>query len=216
MKACIAICAMAMVMALIPPVETATVIGWGPCFLLASAACMAAAGLLGPVTAACEAEAAAACACFDVETTVQTVNGTKLLAHMKAGDEVLTLDEDHKPTYTRIVANPYMPGNFSFRTIGFDNKVGSVTVTDKHPVCLSGSRRCQPIESGSLGPGHFLLAVGGEERVASVTSSQRWGKYALWTESCTVLASGVLSGTVCEDASKWAATADGKSNTQIV
>jgi len=169
------------------------------------------AGTMG-VGAAC----AAACTCFDVETTVETIHGTKFLASVRQGDEVLTVDENGKPMYTRVVENPLISGTYEFRTFTFDNHPNNVTVTDNHPMCLAGEGKCQPLSADQVIVGQKLaLHSGAQATVANITSSTRLGKYALMTETCTVLANGVVTGTVCMDTEKWAATGDANARSKI-
>lgn len=166
------------------------------------------AGTMG-VGAAC----AASCACFDVETIVQTKrNGMERLASVQAGDEVLTLDDRGVPVYTQVKWNAYVPGNFSFRTIILQEYQRNLTTTETHPVCLGVEGKCHPTAARNVVVGQQLaVSPGGKATVAAILSSYRLGKIALETESCTVIANGVLTGTVCNDTKKWAATRDAES-----
>lgn len=158
------------------------------------------------------------CGCFDVETTVQTKNGLRLLSTIVPGQEVMTFDDDGKQVYTKVVANPFLPGNFSFNTFVFADYHRHVTLTDKHPLCVAGSGKCKPKEGIDIVVGDHISAPtrSGFAEVAGIYNRRGLGKYILQTDACTVVANGIRVATACNDVEKWADHTPDRSKEEIL
>jgi len=148
----------------------------------------------------------AGCICFDIETTVRTRKGLRHLSTIQRGEEVMTLDDAGKEIYTKVVANPFMPGNFSFNNYVFADYHRHVTLTEEHPLCVGGSGKCKPKEGKDVVVGDRISAPtkSGFAEVAGISTRRGLGKYLLQTETCTVVANGIRVATLCNEEGKWA------------
>lgn len=185
----------------------ASLVGYAACVAAGTAYCAALCGTCPgcPQCVACLAAVAAACLCFDPDTILLTSHGAKQISDVHPGDYVLTQGEDGVEFHTKVEQNSLTEGNFTFITIVLDDpRASTISVTEQHGVMTYGEDGSFVIlEAKTISMGQRLRVGGsGSAKVVSVERSVRSAKYALATEDCTVLANGILVGTVCMDAAR--------------
>merc|ERR1719198_373107 len=136
-----------------------------------------------------------------------TPHGVARVADVKQGDSVLTLDAHGNSMYTKVKDNTYIPGPFSFHSIMFNDTGRILSVTENHPMFANQSSSPETVHklaAQDVKPGDIIRMQSMDSAVVSyVGVSTRLGKWTLATESCTVVANGVFTGTLCEDADQW-------------
>lgn len=160
--------------------------------------------LTGPLGAgACVAACVAGCACYDADTTVEVLNGTKVkMGTLGRNDRVKTLSPEGDTLFTLVHGVTMIDGEFAFANITTAH--GSLLVTESHPVFVSysdGEVHRQRQRAGDIAVGDMLLTeYRGRELATPAThvgSVMHSGKIMLFTDACSVLADGVLAGTGC-------------------
>jgi len=136
---------------------------------------------------------------------MDTTTGAASIGDLKAGDSVLTLGDDGKDKYTKVVDVTYIPAYFRFIKMQLEDERGSLTVTPNHLMLLcstedSGNSTSSMKDASEVRPTDGLLLSAGCVRVQAVEEIHEFGKHSLTTESCTVYANGVLTSTSCENA----------------
>lgn len=146
--------------------------------------------------------------CFanDTTITVSATNGTLLnkpISAVHAGDQVLTL-VDGRPITTRVVRNVKSSGSFDFfefqvRSDGAE--VSILKVTPQHSMLLVdplGEMRFSLPAAVRVGD-EMQSSDGSAWKVSQIGHSVGNEKYTLVTTEGSVLASGVLVSTICEE-----------------
>jgi len=162
------------------------------------AACCGACALLPPpADAACCAACAVGCICYHPETIIHLHDEDIRIDELKVGDYVKTL-KNNVPTFTKVLQVQKVTGNFTF--FHLRTAKGILSVTDLHPVFIldpKGDVRMSP--ASVIEVGTKLLLISGPQAVLDVTKSTGNWKFHVKTEDCTILASGVLTATDCDN-----------------
>merc|ERR1711953_1048584 len=113
----------------------------------------------------------------------------------------MTLDAKGNPSYTKVVENPYILGQFEFIEIMLAKTARVLSVSESHPMVLSNGSKlaAKDVKASDI----VLAHPGGLTEVTRVGKSTRLGKWALMTDTCSVLANGIFTGTLCDDAAKF-------------
>ena len=156
---------------------------------------------------ACATLAWAPPACFasDTAITVSTPNGTLLdipISAVHVDDQVLTLI-DGKPATTRVVRNVHSTGHFDFFEfeVRSNRAVSTLKVTPQHSMLIVdplGEIRFSRPANISIGD-VMQLSDGSRGKVSHIGVSTSNEKFTLVTAEGSVLASGVLVSTICDE-----------------
>jgi len=146
-----------------------------------------------------------ACFASDTAITVSTSNGTLLakpISAIQVNDQVLTL-VDGKQATTRVVRNVYSTGRFDFFEfeVRSDHAVSTLKVTPQHSMLLidpSGEMRFSRPANVSVGD-VMQLSDGSRGKVSHIGASVSNEKFTLVTADGSVVASGVLVSTICDE-----------------
>jgi hypothetical protein len=146
-------------------------------------------------------------ACFANDTTVAvsapdgTLHSTPVSA-VHAGDQVLTL-VDGRPIVTRVVRNVQSKGSFDFFEfeVRSDHTVSTLKVTPQHAMLiLDASRELRFFVPADVRVGDEMLSSDGSTwNVSGIRRSTGAEKFTLVTSEGSVLASGVLVSTICDE-----------------
>jgi hypothetical protein len=146
-------------------------------------------------------------ACFANDTiiAVSAPDGTlinKPISAVHVDDQVLTL-VDGQPVTTRVVRNVQSNGSFDFFEfeVRTDRAVSTLKVTPQHSMLLVdplGEMRFSPPADVSVGD-KMQSSGGSAWKVSHIGHSMGDEKFTLVTTEGSVLASGVLVSTICEE-----------------
>jgi len=137
-----------------------------------------------------------ACACYDEHTTVTLANGTVVaMSTLFPGDIVQTLDENLDLANTTVTSIHEMKGNFS--GIAINTLKGSLKVTREHYIrVLRPNSATMGIPAQRARENDMVVEqFTGASPVTSIYNHTILKKVSLVTESCTVLANGILTET---------------------
>jgi hypothetical protein len=140
--------------------------------------------------------------CLGNETTIEVSDdgyvSQKPISEIKSGDKVFTI-ANHSKVLTTVVWSEKSVGVFDFDIIFIGKSI--VVVTPTHGLLKMGSEGDVLVMATSKDviAGDVMVTAEGLERVLSVEHTHREEKYTLVTEEGSVLASGVLVSTMCED-----------------
>jgi len=154
--------------------------------------------LAGCILGACGLPCGTACAlsatCFHNTTMISTPWGEAPIGDVRVGDLVLG-----DGGYTPVAEMHYIPGEHKFVTAEFQEPEASLTVTEDHWMLVSGS----PVQAVAVTKGMDMLrqVKTASSKVTGIARSSYPGKWAISTGSCTVYANGILTGTICGNAS---------------
>jgi len=146
-----------------------------------------------------------ACFASDTTITVSAPNGTLLdtpISAVHVDDQVLTL-VDGKPVTTRVVRNVHSSGSFEFFEfeVRSDHGVSTLKVTPQHSILLVdplGEMRFSLPANVSVGD-VMQSGNGSIGKVSHIGHSVGDEKFTLVTAEGSVLASGVLVSTICDE-----------------
>lgn len=161
------------------------------------------------------ASCSAGCACFHSNTTVETQSGIKHISNINNTDLVKTAHSESTPIspspsgtyFTRVLGNEWVPSYSEFLVFGFDSgPKHALKVTTKHPIVLFNDNNktiIQPTAAENAVVGDKMLvydettAMMRPAKLSSIDKIEEHGKWALETETCSMLADGVLTKTYC-------------------
>jgi len=155
-----------------------------------------------------------ACFASDTTITVSAPNGTLLnkpISAVHVDDQVLTL-VDGQPVTTRVVRNVHSSGSFDFFEfeVQSDRGVSTLKVTPQHSILLVdplGEMRFSLPANVSVGD-VMRSSDGSVGKVSHIGHSIDNEKFTLVTAEGSVLASGVLVSTICDEEIKVGAKMD--------
>jgi len=152
----------------------------------------------------CGATCTTACAfiaagCFEEATVVVTPGGNKRIAEVIEGDLVLGLGDK----FTKVTHVQEYVGDFDMVTMGFADPIASLTATGSHwHFAKTPDAGLTPIQGANVTLGTEMLRNPpmGNSRIVSLAASKAPKKFSITTESCSVYANGILTGTTCANA----------------
>lgn len=133
--------------------------------------------------------------CFDEDTMITTHDGQKHIAEVKKKDLVLGIDN----RYSAVTENVFVEGPVEMVRLQFVEHEAHLTATSSHwHYVLGDSGSLVPIQASEITVGMTMLHHSKTNlTVAAVSTLHTSGRWSLSTESCSALANGFLSGTIC-------------------
>jgi len=154
----------------------------------------------------CGATCATACAfiaagCFEETTVVVTPGGNKRIADVVEGDLVLGLGNK----FTKVTHVQEYVGDFDMVTMTFADPVASLTATGSHwHFAKAPDGGLTPMQGANVTVGTEMVRNSpiGDSRIVSLAASKAPKKISITTESCSVYANGILTGSTCANATE--------------
>ena len=147
----------------------------------------------------------AAClvACFSDTNTFVVKNGnttlTKISSEIKIGDFIQTI-ENNTCIWTKVVSNKVHNSNNTFQFVNiYTSNNNNISITNDHVMIILKNSIKILVKAIDLRIGDVLVTNDGNTKIKNIKYTNDNVKYEIITESGTVLASSILTTTLCVD-----------------